>query len=551
MRPMATTTQASRRTAPRLRHTALALAALLGGSAWGQPVSTTGATVSSQTPVDPNAVMGTATSPHQNLGRGWTVQPALKTSVVLTDNVGYSTTAADADAVLVLTPSLSLQGRGGRYRVDGTLSFDGLTYLGRSRADRVLPQSRLNAQAEVAEKLFFVDLGASAVTTTADPFGALTDAVTSLNRTTVSTLRVSPYLDRELTDTTRLTLRTDHRWTRGYGNDTDRENNTAALQTQDLQLQVQPRPLGITLSANRDVTDYRYLPSNRMEFRAARVTPQYAFSPEFIVRVTGGRDEARYLGQDVDNTLRGGGLHWTPTERTVFDLQAEKRFFGNAWNVTLDHRSPFVAVNGTLERTVTTYAAQIGTLSAGSDTAALLDSLLTTRFPDATQRAAVVQELITNLGLPSSLSSAISLYSGTPQVVQGGTLSTVWSGVRHNLTVRYYARRVTDLQGSASTTQIVSADSSQRGGGVTLVRRLSRDAAAEAGFDLASVHGEGLNVGDDSLSRSWRVGLTHSLSPRTSVAVTLRYQTSDTTLNAATSTAASQTSLTLGALHRF
>lgn len=492
--------------------------------------------------------------------QAWRLEPAVKATAVVTDNVDFSASNRQADAVLVVTPALRVLGRGPGYEVTGSLAADGLFYLGRSRGDRIFPQAGLAARSQLVDRLLFLDGDLSLRTTATDAFGPLGDGPTVLNRSTIGRLHVAPRIERELSPDSRILLRTDHTWTRGYGSQESRIANDAYIEAQTGLYELQPRPLGLRLSIDRQRTEYTQQGDNRIEIRTARATGLYTADQELIWGLTIGRDEGFYGTNEVRDTLRGGRVRWIPSERTTLDAVYEKRFFGNGWDVSLNHRSPYVAITASLVRTVSTYASSLGTLSAGQNVAALLDALLITRVPDAAQRATAVQDIIARRGLPETLSSTVELYSGTAQLVQGGNLSLVWMGNRHTVTTQFYAQRTRDLVGPDDVLP-VSGDATQRGVTTNISRRLTPDLSADVGIVYARVKGLGLNEGRDTRNVSWRTGFTQTLSPRTTLSGSLRYQIVDTdsppgvsadgTPFAASSSHATATSLSAGVLHRF
>lgn len=492
--------------------------------------------------------------------QAWRFEPAVKVTAVATDNVGLSSTQEQSDVVVVTTPSLRVQGRGPRYEVTGALAADAVQYLGRTRGDRLFPQTTLDLRSQPVERLFFLDAQASARTTTSDPFGDLGDGPTVLNRSRVLRGSLSPRLERELSPTTRFSLRSDHAWSRGFGSQTAPSSNDAYVEGQAGLYELKPLPMGLRLSYDRQMTRYKSQPDNELEFRTARAALLYSPDPELTLGLTVGRDEGRYTTNTLRDTLRGASLRWVPSERTRLEMQAERRFFGNGWDATLSHRSPFVAINARVQRSVSTYASRLGVLSAGTDVAGLLDAMLTTRVPDPNQRSQLVQDIIAQRGLPDSLSSAIDLYSGGAQVTQGGTLGLSWMGPRNVLTSQVYALRTRDLRGPDDVL-LVSADSRQRGASVGLSHRLTPQLSAEAAVTFARVRGEGSNLGRNTRNLGWRIGATQALSLRTSATAGLRFQTvhsdtpggltSDGTRFAANSSKAEATSLSVGVLHRF
>jgi hypothetical protein len=84
---------------------------------------------------------------------------------------------------------------------------------------------------------------------------------------------------------------------------------------------------------------------------------------------------------------------------------------------------------------------------------------------------------------------------------------------------------------------------------------------ADAGVAHSRVHGEGPNLGRDSVNTTWRIGATEVLSPRTTATASLRRQVVrtnapggtalDGSTFAASSSNANANSLSVGVLHRF
>lgn len=484
--------------------------------------------------------------------QSWRVEPAIRASVVATNNVNLSATDAQRDVIMVTTPMVRVTGRGPRHEVTGSLAADAIVYAAATNDPDILPQGSLGLRSQLVDRWLFLDAGLTAQTTASDPFGPVGDGITTLNRSTLARLRVQPRLERELTPQSRLMVSLDQAWTRGYGSEEARLNNSTTVQTQQGLYELRPLPLGVRVDLRRQVTGYDNQSGNDVEFASARVSGLWAPAPEVRLTLTAGRDEASFTSNDLSETLYGAGLRWTPTERTVFDTMVEKRFFGTGWNASLSHRSPYISVIGSLSRDASTYASRLGTLQAGVDVATMLDSLLITRIPDATQRAEAVQQLMAQRGLPATLSQTLDLFSGTVQLVQGGSLTVVAMGPRHTVTTRFFAQRVRDIVDESDPIVPISADADQRGINVSVTRRLTPSLSGEVSFSHGSVVGRGVNAGLDTVNRSLRLGLTDSLSPRTTVNGSLRYQTVSTdTLTSVSTSRASAVSLSAGLLHRF
>ncbi len=475
------------------------------------------------------------------------VRPALQLRSTTTNNVSLvNASNARSDTVVVATPRLDARINTPGLRLDAALAADLVSYLGRSRADRFFPNARADATVQLAERLLFVDAGLSADTSTPNPFGLLDQpAQTVFSRSTTTRERISPYIDREVGPDARMQLRTDHSWVQ---NDAGISTlGDARLSEQSGLYELRPRPLGLRLQGQRQASTFTGNNTSDVTFDNARVSLLYAvLAQQLVLIATGGTDHGRFGSNDLRETVRGGGLIWTPTERTRLDLQAEKRFFGTGWNVGFTHRSPFLGISAGLSQQATTYAAQVAALPAGGDLTALFDAMLSTRIPNPAERAAAVQQLIAQRNLPTTLGSALNLYSATAQLQKSANLSLAMLGVRHTVTLRGFYARTEDLVGR-DLPPLISSDARQYGLSLGLNRRLQPDTSADFTLGRTRVVGFGANAGTLTNTSSIRLGLSQAYSPRTTATVSLdRLWITSTLLSDA-----NQTSVSFGLLHRF
>ncbi|MDP4301338.1 TIGR03016 family PEP-CTERM system-associated outer membrane protein [Leptothrix discophora] len=531
---------------PALAAVALAATLLAGASgAWAQSRLTQGAAGGDGQPVDPALAINAP--PPAGVSQAIQVRPALQLRSTTTNNISLSgPDSARADTVVVATPRLDARVNTPGLRLEAALAADLVSYVGRSRADRFFPNARADATVQLAERLLFVDAGLSADTSTPNPFGLLdAPSQTVFTRSTTTRERISPHIDRELGQDARLQLRTDHSWVQNEAGIATLGD--ARLSEQTGQYELRPQPLGLRLQGQRQASTFSQSGSSDVTFENARASLLYAALPQqLLLIVTGGTDRGRFGSNDVRETVRGGGLVWTPTDRTRLDLQAEKRFFGTGWNVSFSHRSPFLGINAGLTQQATTYAAQVAALAAGADLTQLFDAMLSTRISNPAERAAAVQQLIAQRNLPTTLGSALNLYSATAQLQKGANLSLALLGVRHTVTLRTFYTRTEDLIGN-DLPPLISSDARQYGSSLGLNRRLRPETTADVTFGRTRVVGFGANAATRTSTSSVRLGLSQAFSPRTTGTVSLDRLWIDSTVLAD----ANQTSLTFGLLHRF
>lgn len=480
--------------------------------------------------------------------QSWRIAPALKATATTTSNVGLQASGT-MDTVVTVTPQVQLLGTGPDYRLTGTLAADAVVYLGRSRTDRIFPRGSLALNGRVVDRLLFVDAELGADTTSSLPFDLLTDGATTYNVGTTTRQRFSPYIDRELSPSSRITARTDHVLTQGRGTSTVANDADAYVQTHSARYDLRPEPTGLRAEWNYQNTRYDDSTAGGLTLQTARLSALYAPDPTLILGLTGGRDAASYTTNDVSETLRGVALRWAPSERTVLDALLEKRFFGNGWTVNFSHRSPFMAISAGTVRQATTYASRLGVLQAGGDVATLVDAILQTRIQDPGLRQIAVQDLIAKRGLPNTLTGPVDLFSRTVQLQQGGNVTVALLGVRHTVTLRIFQTRTEDLRGPTEDSVIgLASDATQRGMTLGLTRRLTPETSADLTFTHTKTDGLGPNLGLRSSNSIVRLGATHSLSPRTTLSGAVRHQTGSSTLIGVDAT---ESAVSVGMLHRF
>jgi uncharacterized protein (PEP-CTERM system associated) len=485
--------------------------------------------------------------------QSWRVSPAVKATAITSSNVGMQAAGnTTMDTVLTITPQVQLLGTGPDYRLTGTVAADMVQYLGRSRADRILPRGQVVLNTRVVDRLFFVDAELGADTTSSTPFDLLGDGATFYNVATTTRERFSPYFDRELSPSSRITARSDHVWTQGRGTTTvanTADNADAYVQTHTARYDLRPEPAGLRGEFNHQNTSYSDSSAGGLTLQTARLSALYAPDPTLTLGLTGGRDSAKYTTNNVSETLRGVSMRWAPSERTVFDALVEKRFFGNGWTVNFTHRSPFMAVSAGLVRQATTYAARLGVLQAGGDVPTLLDAILRTRIQDEALRQIAVQDLIAKRGLPNTLTGPVDLFSRTVQLQQGANVTMALVGVRHTVTFRVFQIRTEDLRGPTEDSIIgLASDATQRGATLGVSRRLTPETTADLSFTHTKTDGLGPNLALHASNSIVRLGATHSLSPRTTLSGAVRHQTGSSSIIGANAT---ESAVSVGMLHRF
>jgi uncharacterized protein (PEP-CTERM system associated) len=162
-----------------------------------------------------------------------------------------------------------------------------------------------------------------------------------------------------------------------------------------------------------------------------------------------------------------------------------------------------MAVSGTWTRQPGLAGSQVGAGAAGGDVTSLLDNVLTTRIPNPIDRAAVVDRLIGERGLPADLSRATEIVDQTPQLVSNGTLSLVLLGVRHAVALGLYSRSARELtRAGEAAIGLGTNEYRQRGGNAFVSRRLTPTMTIGLALQRSTSRGLGATAGDHL--REWQ-----------------------------------------------
>ncbi len=442
----------------------------------------------------------------------------------VTDNVDLA--PADqrrSDFVTQLTPSFRIHERSAHTWLSGSIGAAVLLHA-RSGDTNVQPEVSLDGTAELLERLLFVDASIQIVPSFFSPFGAQPRNLVNetANRYTAHTYRVSPYVKRYTGGGLSYEVRDDNIWTSATGapvaTNSSYANDLFARITQD------STPLGWSLDYTRNDTRFTGQDSSFVS-QAERAHATWQPSIEWQFSATGGYEDNRYPLSNPSGAIYGVGAKWRPTDRTTVDASWEHRFFGSAYHVTFDHRTPLSVWSLHAVRDITTYPQQVAALGAGSDVSLLLNQLFASRFPDPTQRQTAVDQLIRDRGLPAVLSSPLALY--TQQItLEESVLGTVGLiGSRNTVFISIFRARNEPLlsaTASAGLTDILTA-STQTGTNAVWTLKLTPLYTLTTIVDWTRTAGNGDN-GRESNQYTFSSVIEAPLSPLTKIFGGARYQ---------------------------
>ncbi len=362
-------------------------------------------------------------------GTGLVLQPTLSVSETFTSNVGLERSSdARADAITDISPGLRLSSRAGR--IIGSLDYalHGLVYARRSSASEVQQALSARGTAEAIDNWAYVDASASISQQSISALGtrSVDRNLADGNRSEVSTFQIAPYVRGPLGSLADYVLRWG--WTGSDSGDSDAKSTS-----NDVSLVLNSGAsafsrLGWSLSASRQSSEF----GNQGSQDATRFNGQLSFAvtPEFSLLAGGGRERNDYgfSGQQSTNNWNGG-FRWTPSARTRLELTRDHRFFGNAYNVRFEHRTPRTVWTFVDSQDVSTTAGANGTNSPQSVFDLLFAGLAST-FPDPVQRAGVVDTFLLDRGLTRSSLANGGFLTNAPSIQRRQNLSLALIGVR-------------------------------------------------------------------------------------------------------------------------
>ena len=544
----------------------LPLVAVTASIALGAPSARAQAPAEAQAPVPAGAQVQTP-AVAQEPARAWQVTPSISLLSTWTSNVNLeSSSARKSDWINQLAPGITFSGKTAHSNVAGSVSLPVLVYARTSENNYVAPQANIRGTLEAIEKLLYVDASVDVSQQYANPFGPrpvdLTNA--TQNRYTSQTYTVSPYLKGEPRDGLDYEVRQKSTWTSATsvagGSASGIPGNRSFTSEETAHLAQDPRPGGWRIDYDR--SDLRFYGDavqpgfDRESLELGQAALSYRFDPTFQASAVGGYEDDDFFASRQRGAIYGGGVEWHPDSRTSFVAHAQHHFYGASYDVSFDHHTPLTMWSVKASRSLSTYPQQLGTLPAGTDVAALLNSLFSSRVTDPAQRQALVNQAIAERGLPQTLGSAVALYAQQITLAESETATFGILGARNSVFVNAYRARNQPVPGTPSDvlaplfSQLV--DNTQLGANVVWTHQLTGNLAAglTGGWSRTTQNGAPFEnqalVGTTKLY-TFDATLTQTLTKLTSLLAGLRYQDA----NSEVSTSYREFAVFFGVTHRF
>jgi hypothetical protein len=144
----------------------------------------------------------------------WDASARLNLSETYTDNLRLSVNDQEHESITEIAPGFSLRGRGGRVKLNADYSMQNLFYAHNSANNKTWHRLNAGEQSELIKDWFYFDSSASISQQLINPANRLPSDNLNLagNRSNVATLKVDPYLKRELGAYARTEVHYSHGW---------------------------------------------------------------------------------------------------------------------------------------------------------------------------------------------------------------------------------------------------------------------------------------------------------------------------------------------------
>ena len=454
----------------------------------------------------------------------WEIVPTLSVKETYTDNISLTTDAAkQSDWVTQVIPGISIAATGARLKFNATYNPE-VTYYARGQQDnQVYQRGSAFGNAELANQLLFVDVGANVDQYNVSLQGPLTtnNVNTTGNRATASTVFVSPYLIHDIGSA----VRAEARFTYSVAN----SDETAALSNSvadriDLRLASGPvyKMLTWDLDYRQETIDYETQGDTDIEVITANA--RRLITPTVGLLAQGGYEYyKRGIIPPTEGPSWSAGVDWTPSARTRLAATAGQRFFGNAYSFDFSHRARLTTWGAGYSQSVTTTRADFF-IPATTSTAGYLDTLFLARFPDQVARQKAVEEFIARTGLPPGLDAPINVFTTQLFLVKTWNASAGILGVRNVLIANLFGLT---SEGLAGDFVLPTAPNSSIQTGTSLLWNWRMTALNDWKLAAAYRRNESPNTGEIAYLTHVTMGLTRQFQPRLSGSLHYRFQQND------------------------
>jgi len=450
--------------------------------------------------------------------RVFSITPRIALTETLTDNVRLAATAQQSELVTELSPGIRVVSNTAHLKGYFDYSVDQLVYAKNPSANTQQNALSTVATLEAIDNWAYIDFSGSQSQQAISAFGTLSNnnADINSNLTEVSNYRFSPYVRGHIVSLADYEVR--------YSlSDTRSDSAVSDVSSVDSMVKLSGASAFKNLAWTSEITQ------QNVDYSAGRATTAnrlnlsltYALSPQLRVSADGGREANNYTTLDKENYANSGiGFAWSPSPLTRFQASRDQRSFGEAHNISLEHRTEKTAWRFTDTNDVSVTPNQTGVTSQGAVFDILFQQFSAIE-PDPTARTQLVNSYLQANGLSPNAVVLSNYLTSAVALERRQDLSVALIGVRDTVTfiasrsqsnrLDLISRGVDDL----STSSILR----QHGFSIIYAHRLTPDFSMTAFLSQQNIAGD-LSQQDATL-RSVKFNLSSRFGKKSSGLVSL------------------------------
>jgi len=444
------------------------------------------------------------------------VVPTLSFTQTLTDSYRSQGSAVGdsrrGEAVTTISPGIRLSSRAGR--VQGVFDYGlvGVLHARDSQANQIQHRLSASGRAEVVPNQLDLNASASISRQPTSAFGVQSadGSLTSQNQSEVRSLSLQPVFRGVLGGA--VAVQAAGNASRTSGGSQVSSSSTGASLT--LSPAAAGRVISWSLTGSRQVSDF----DGGRQTTTDRAIGSIIVRPDVELQVTvrGGVERSDLSSlQSRQSENYGAGILWTPTPRTRVSVDGDKRQFGEAHQIALEHR-----FRRSVWRYTDSQSLNDGSTSNGARVTAyaLFFELFASQEPDPVARDALVRSFLERNGVsPDTLLGGGGFVTSAVSLQRRQELSFALNGVRSTLSLSVF--QTTSERGdtqSGANDDLATGAVRQRGLSVTVTHRLTPSSSLNVNASAqrsAAVAGASRN-NLDSFSVGWntRLGRMSNLS---------------------------------------
>ena len=455
--------------------------------------------------------------------RAVSIVPRVSLTETFTDNVRLAETGRESEQITEISPGIRITMQGARVKGYFDYALSGFFYAQNSSPSRTQNALSTVGSFEAVDNWAFVDFSGSISQQAVSAFGApsFDHSAVNANRAEVSSYRISPYVRGRLGDIASYEAR--------YSRSVTGSDATAASDVTSADAIVKITGdkafgnLGWSADFSRQRIDYR--PGRPTEADRFNLGLSYAISPQLSMFVNAGRESNNYTSLDKQSlNTHGLGASWAPSEVTRVFASRSRRSFGDAHNLSFEHRSARTVWRFSDSKDVSAIPNQLG-VSSGS-----IYDLLFTQFasiePDPAARAQLVNTFLQANGISPNAVVINSFLTSAVSLQRRQDLSFALLGVRDTIT--FVASRSENTRLDAVSSAVDDFNDSavvrQRGFSVNYAHRLTPNHSL--GVLVSQQRTSGVSNLQDIKFRFVNVGFSSKLGKRAATTVALRHSVS-------------------------